>query len=495
LPRSLEEKLNKFFLSDKPSFSAHLYVANQKKVRELLSDKWSKIVPMLEVKIGKLLSDRMTWDDILVRKDVFSYYVISIDRGGAEAKTHFERLAAQIFEQIFKKDPLLQELQISGSAFKVSTDVVSTMAELKNYLFHHDDSEGATISIGRHNYASRLPEQINNKLVRQVVGLRTACDNFFIAANPLPDENEDLQPYRSKLVRIAEATKIVNDSIAELLGSGSEALSVPEATAEPPAETEEKNDKQLDELHAIVGDHSEIVYFPIWDVDKQLVNNYRCTLVQHLPSGISELNTGSATHIAPYKIDQLIAEKVGSDNLADQNQDDASFFVMPLHVNTLQNKEQFLKIELRLKSLSMLQRKQLKIEIIGATRNTTYEAIKNLVAKIKVYCNSVSFRLSMDMKISPSLRKIGVSSIGFHISDLSIVGKDVTQAIEEIAISSDKLNIDSFVYGVDTIADAAAAIGSGVNYISGQAVGDALDVPWGTLPFEVENLYARLLSS
>jgi len=476
-----------------------MFVSNQQKIRNTLKDRWSKIVPMLELQIGKLLQDRMVPEDILLRKETLDYYLICPGRDETEVSSHTERLAARICEKIFCPDKLLEDLQINLYIFPLKPTDFESSSGIKHFIFEHEDSEGRSMTVGRHNYASCRPEHINNKLVRQISGLRSTCDSFFLKLSPMPEKDEDLLPYRSALARIAEATKIVNLTIGKIL-DGHAALpagnSVPKpvavaaAPASPTTETKLQN-----ELAATIGEHAELVYFPIWDVKKQLVNSYRAAIVRHLPSETVELNSGAETDIAAHLIDWLLIQKTQQDNIDDQDGGDASAFVLPLHINTLLSAQHFTKIELRLKALSIVQRKQLKIEVIGATHNTIFETIKKQVAKIRIYCASVCFRLPPGAKPTANFRKAGVSSVGFHVADLLNEKSNIEKEIEQLAMLSEKYHLSSFVYGVDSIAEAALSIGSGVNFISGHTVGNALEIPWGTLPFEVESLYARVLSS
>ena len=508
MPKTQEHKLENLLSHTEPVFVVHMFISNQQKIRNTLKDRWSTIVPMLELQIGKLLQDRMVPEDILLRKETLNYYVICPGRDETESSSHTERLAAGICEKIFCTDKLLEDLQINLYIFPVQPTDFANPDSLRSHAFAHNDSEGRSMTVGRHNYASCRPEHINNKLVRQISGLRSTCDSFFLKLNRMPDEDEELLAYRAALARIAEATKIVNQGIGKILDNHAAlpasnpapkkhavpdsppVAAAPAVSSVPSVETKLQN-----ELAATIGEHAEMVYFPIWDVKKQLVNSYRATIVRHLPAETVELNCGVETEIAAHLIDWLLVQKTQQDNIDDEDADDASSFILPLHINTLQSAKHFTKIEMRLKALSIMQRKRLKIEVIGATRNTIFETIKKLVAKVRIYCTSVSFRLAPGVKPSANFKKAGISSVGFHITDLLYENANIDKEIEQLVLTSEKLHLSSFVYGVDSIAEAATSIGSGVNFISGQTIGNALEIPWGTLPFEVESLYARVLSS
>lgn len=494
---SSENKMEALILQTGTAFAAHLFISNQQKIKRTLAKEWSNIVPMLEVKIGKILQDRMAPTDIVIRKGPLNYYLICYGRDETESTSHLERLAARLCDQIFLKDPLLEDLQISLFVFPVVLGDYASPAVLKKYLFEYDDSQGWSLIVGRHNYASCRPEQINNKLIRQISGLRSVCDSFFLKLGPMPEENEDLEPHRAALARIAEATKIVNLNIGKLLDNHAALpAGVSVSVAKPAAiETVIAPDALQSELAATVGDHAELVYFPVWDIKQQLVNSYRATILRHLPARTVELNCGAETDVAAHLIDGLIVQKIEQDNSPEQDPSETSTFILPLHINTLQSAVHFQKIELRLKALSLVQRRRLKIEVIGATHNTIFETIKMLVAKIKIYCASVGYRLPAGTAPTVNFKKAGISSVGFHIADLIQENMYAPREIEKLATLADQLNLASFVYGVDSIAEAATSIGSGIKFISGNTIGNALEIPWGTLPFEVESLYTRVLSS
>lgn len=498
---SNQEKLNAFLSKGGAIFAAEIFVSNQRLVRHTLKEKWTNIVPILEVKIGKLIQHHNTPDDILTRKGPLDYFLISMNKDAVEAHSHVERLASSVYEEIFAEDPFLEGLQISISAHHITTEKLADMSALKELLFGTENSDGWSATISKKNYSSFRPERVQHKLLRHIIGLQSVCETLLSEIHPLPDAADNLTAHHGRLARLSEASNIVNTNIASLLDRQADAPVSkapepvdPEPIPEPKTQAPPKSGLEKD-LHRIIGDDASLVYFPIWDVEQQLVNSYRAAIIRQIPTGPVELNTGTETSIAAYKIDQLVMRKVIEDITDFAGEEDGFTFVMPLHINTIQSKEHFSKVELGLKSLSIVERRALKVEIVGATEYTTAATILALINKIKVYCSGVGFRKPNGLEVSPQFRKMGITHTGFHIEDIALENINVGQEIEKLGYTAEKANLVSFIYGIDTVADSAQAIGAGIKFLGGEAIGSPLETPWGTLPFAVESLYSRVLAN
>tara|TARA_R110002096_G_scaffold50539_12_gene132578 strand:+ start:1012 stop:2388 length:1377 start_codon:yes stop_codon:yes gene_type:complete len=458
---------------------------------------------MLEVKIGKLVQSQMAPDDILSRKMALSYFLISTQNEMVEAHNFLKQLSSNIYANVFACDPTLEDLQVSLHTHQIPTNEHASIEDLKSALFKTDDSDGWGITIGKENYFAHQSDNTGHDLVLNVIRMRKICDHILAQMRPLPSSDNELKSYTAALIKLSEASQLVNSGVADLCDLNVATQSVNAPTPEPvisppPQEIAPPPLTGLQQdLIKQIGEEAELVYFPIWAVEKELVNTYRGGIIRNLPSGTVELNTGTETHIASYKIDQLVARKVREDmrNLIVEDEDDAFTFVLPIHMNTLQSKEHFLKIDMTLKTLSIAERKNLKIEILGATQYTTAATVLAMINKVKLYCSGVGFRKPNTLEISPAFKKMGITHVGFHIDDLSLDSIDPNRAVEQLGETADKANLSSFVYGVNNVAISALSIGAGINFISGEAIGSPLETPWGSLPFAVESLYTKVLSN
>lgn len=486
--------------------AVHFMVSNQRAVRKALQQKWGTLVPLLEVQIGKLLNEKLAEDDILFRREPFSYYIVSANRDQSETACFSERLAAYVYEKVFSADTHLQELQISLSSITLQTKTISDDKAFREALFGVHDSDGWNSIVSHHNFASRKPEQVNHSLIRQIIALRGMCDHFFSSIPHVPDTDEALKEHLKQLQKLQQASGIVTRNINNLLKDLplEEEKDAPPEVKAPPKEIEEpvkaepvateEDEIQLDVQKQIAAD-AEVAYYPIWNVARQMIDMYRCTIVRHLPSGVVEINTGAETQHGSYVVDYLIVRKVIADlELFTEPDSDCSVY-LPIHANTIQSKKHFQPIANKLKSLSLTDRKQLLICITGVTENTTAEMLQKLVSTVRPYCKSVSYRYTGLNKLPSAMKKAGGNAIGLHVDDLTITTADLTREIEVLAENAETFKLVSFVDGVNSVATAATAIGAGISLISGDAVGTPLEIPWGVVDFKVESLYSKVLSS
>jgi len=497
---SSEQKYQHLYGVEEPVLAVHFMISNQRAARQFFKKKWTDLVPMLEVQIGKLLNSKLSDDDILIRREALSYYLICDQRDADEMKSFCERRAAHIFEHVFNDDPHLQELQISLSAVPVDMKDVADDDALKEAVFAVGDSDGWASVVSRHNYASRKPEQIDHTLVRQIAALRGTCDQFFSAMPKVPEDDETLRTYQQELKKLQQAADIISKGITKLLGNAPD--DIPEIAPEPSAPAEQVvepapapfvDQLQLDVEKQIAAD-AEVVYFPVWNVPKQVIDTYRCGIVRHMPSGLVEVNAGIETRHAAHVVDNLVTRKVTTDLPMFAEPGESCMVIMPLHANTILTEKYFRDISAKLKPLSLMERKQLVLEVIGITDNTTTETIQRLVDTIRPFCSSISFRISGKNRFPNIIKRSGASALGLHVDDFLITTADITQEISQIAVDAEKFKMASFAEGVHTVAVAATAIGAGVALISGEAVGSPLDLPWGTVDFKVESLYTRVIS-
>ncbi|MFC3052414.1 hypothetical protein [Kordiimonas pumila] len=500
------QKYQQLYGAPDPVLAVHFMIGNQRAAREHFKDKWPELVPILEVHIGRILKSKLGANDILIRREALSYYIICTDRDLIEMTNFCKRIAAHVFEKIFSNDIHLQKLQISLSALSVDMANVTNDSALKKALFTLEDSEGQSTIVSRDNYAACKPEQIDHSLVRQIAALRGTCDQFFSAISKVPDTDETLKEYHSELRRVRRAANIISRGISSLLkdtddieatDDSENATDTPTTTTSVPAEESVKQTEaesiRLDVEKQIAPD-AEVAYFPVWNVPKQLIDIYRCSIIRHLPSGIVEVNTGSETQHGSFVVDNLIVRKVLADLPEFTGPDADCMLYMPLHANTILSDQHFAQITSKLKPLTLVERKQLLIGIHGITENTSAETIQKLTIAVKPYCRTINFRITGNKSLSSVIKKAGGSAIGLHVDDVLTTSANITENITQLATEADSVHILSFTEGVHSVALAATAIGAGISYISGEAIASPLELPWGALEFKVESLYSRVIS-
>jgi len=490
-----DQQLLELFKSGHMFTASHILISNQKEVRELLGSNWSTVVPMLEVKIGKYLKEHLNEREVLLREEALSYYLIS--ESPEKNPSILRQSLAVLFQHIFSSDPSLRKLQLTCFSFAVTPKKENNIHSIKQQLFSRHDSDGWGMTIDAENFSKYCAPDNDFGLLGEISYLRYECDQLLTQAQSAGKSNEEVYEDRAALTPLIEATNSVLRHIAEP-NVAKETKDVPVKSneriiPEPPPQTITPLEK---ELKNTVGDNCELVYFPIWDVNQQVVNSYRASIVRTKKDRPLEFYAGEDTKLASHKIDNLVLKKVIDDlTVWAGDHDETCSFILPIHLNTLQSSSSFSPISLALKALSIVERKCLKIEIIGITTHTKFGAIQKHILKLKGYCNEIGLRVANATQASPALTKAGIASVGFHLDDPAFKPKNISEEINQLNINTEKSHLKAFIYGVDNVAMAATSIGAGVEFISGYAVGNALDMPWGTLPFKVESLYSRLLSS
>jgi|GEM_PF-5455459 len=485
---------------------AGIAICNQHAVKTKVGGKWAKIAPLLEVQVGKYLNKRMQEEDLLFREQELTYHMVMHGLSAQDAAFSIGKTASGVYEAIFLRDPVLEELQISVSVAPLRMPSGQSVSDVKNIVIARDRSLSWAETIGRGNFASYRPEKAEHKLLKQIFGLRSACDALISSPNGLPQSDQAFLNHQSELGRMLFTMKGAVYSIEKLLSGQQLEDSVrdnqettPSVELTPaPAPKVSSYERKLAILNhdamATLGSDIELVYMPIWNVKEEVVNSYRCAIVRHLPSGTGELNAGTETEYAPFKIDELVLRKLVLDLKEGGLAEDESSFVLPLHINTVLTESDFLKISAALNSLTLVERQKLKVELLGMTKNTSLGLVQKAISKIKGYGKETGLRAMEAGQVIPQLKKTGVTHIGLHLADLQVTNMDADKEIEAFATNADELRFRAFIYGVDRVADAAQAIGAGFGFISGQSIGDALSAPWGTVPFKVSSLYSRMIS-
>jgi len=536
--------------------AGNLHVLNVAKIKEKVGERWPRLQSLIKMNIEGIINSHLGPKDIMLNHSELNYVVIFPNDSQDVAARKLSDISRQIIQKIFGTEALMKGFGIETSAADIAASGLksdgATVANLLHNIgtnatptyhswetFERERSENIALQeedllqqIGKilENIAATVQASSSMKDSSSFDTMLNDLDSQldeaiqiaerFLAQHPLEEasspESRETRQYlhevKDMALQLTEGLGAMRTAVPHDMGENSEAQK---------AGLEEQYRKALEEraledLHTIeidpddalpaseqslldeYGPEASFLYFPVWDVTLEVVNTYRCSVGFSVNGKARELR-----HMMPAntpvqmleRMDLITAQKTLADIKEASSSDIVCAFNVTLHLSLIQSPRSRATLAHMFRALSARERKLLIIEITDIPVGTWASRISECVAFLKQFCRAVLVRIPSQFTGYDELKQAGVNAVGFHMPALN--GSEVArlQELERLVINAEKHGLATFISGVDQVSIAANAVGTGVRYIDGSSVGTPLDMPWGILPFALESIYSRLITS
>ncbi|SDE05370.1 hypothetical protein [Kordiimonas lacus] len=533
--------------------AGNLHVLNTAKIKAKVGEKWPRLKSTIQMNVEKIIQDHLGPND-----EMFNYkdlnYVIAFDElDEQEASKKLAHISKLIIQRIFGTDALLEGFELESTAAAIESEqLTGSGGNVSNLLGSIESLATPT----RHNMQTIKAEGFETEApgtpdeTAMMDQIQALLDKIAQSVGEL-GQTGDMKGFEAVLESLQDQLNyafFTSQEYLEKINNGQFQLS-PESQAQQFLESLQQMSAQLNgQLHQVQEDmkdtsaeittlkngacikesmiananivdldpdevemfpsHPELLsefgedasfqYFPVWDVKLNVVNTYRCSVALTVGGVTRELRTMLPANCPNYmyeRLDIITAQKALLDIKEAAASDIVCTFGITIRHSILQNPKTRSVLGDMFRRLSKAERQLLIIEITDVADNTWASRILENVGYLKPFCRAILVRLPRQFQGHSDLKAGGVYAIGYHLPDLAGTEASKFQELDRLVIQAERSGMVTFVSGVDHTSLAASAVGSGVRYIGGTAIGTPLDFPWGILPFELGSIYSRRMSS
>jgi EAL domain-containing protein (putative c-di-GMP-specific phosphodiesterase class I) len=245
-------------------------------------------------------------------------------------------------------------------------------------------------------------------------------------------------------------------------------------------------------------DRLSFAYRPVWDKTRSVVSAYSCM------ARVSVSHHGAATEDAAAMIGDQPRERERLDGLVQQrvlaDLDELvrggrrAFLVMPVHFETLARpaaRRDFIAgLEAR---VTVESRKRLLIEVDGAPRGVVQSRLTEIVTPLRPVCRGVMLRLPLDTADLSPMKDCGAFGVGADLDARTEAEFTLMMWMNRFARSAEKAGMETYLHGLRSLSQVAAAIGAGFGYLDGDIVAKPVDHSRNVVEFHLDDLYRPFL--
>jgi len=233
-------------------------------------------------------------------------------------------------------------------------------------------------------------------------------------------------------------------------------------------------------------------YQPLWDVKRKVISTYACAVMDGKSAGYDVLGHDPDRFLIP-ALDFFVLGRVTAE-LRRLNEEGKRLLVScPVHISTLCSAKSWPTYQALCDRLAMLPHRDIVFEIHGATADEQgLLLLAHGMGKIVKYCHHATLRTGdkiPDFVFSPDCKPRYFS---LDIDTLSGSEKRKMKMMDEYVVAARKFEMGAILYGLKSLSQVTAAVGSGFVCIGGDGVHAAIEKPDFIFRFEAKNLLDHL---
>jgi hypothetical protein len=305
----------------------------------------------------------------------------------------------------------------------------------------------------------------------QEIGVRTVVS----------ETDGSLRMEKAKLSDLVVAASAAAQAAAEPAGSAAAPAATKSAPAwlEMPAAQAAPNQAAASPLAS----YGEIVYRPIWDVQREVLTTY---LSRRAPVAGTRLSAPSSEARAQLDSEAL---RAGIEVLTDLYQNKFRLRLsFPMSFEAVSSAPRFRAYIELCRAIPEHLRKLVAFELVDLPTGVPYGRLAELAAALRPYCGLIIatvdwWRTDLSQYANTGIRMVNaVAAPGSE-------EKRILADMDRFARSAEKAGLLTAVEGVTTSSLALAAKGAGIGFISGDRIGGCVEVPEHMLRFTWSELY------
>jgi hypothetical protein len=269
----------------------------------------------------------------------------------------------------------------------------------------------------------------------------------------------------------------------------------PVATSSDNLEARAAGTRPADEAVPLAAlDGVRFLFRPILDVKRSVVFNFLCVPVMktsggRILSGESAIEGLGDRHVR-MDYDLRLLKRVLDELVRVEAQDRRLLFTIPVHVDTVTStafRSEYVKLW---RTLPLSLQRLAIFDLVGASDGFPQSRLIEILPTLKPVARGVTLR--MPLSAGHSLSRF--AGVGLHAISTEVpAGREdgMAQDLEKFEIASEKAHLLTYLHGIRSGSLAQAAVGAGIAFIDGPAIGSAEANPKDALRFSMDDLYSK----
>src|SRR5260221_5176036 len=271
-------------------------------------------------------------------------------------------------------------------------------------------------------------------------------------------------------------------NLSSLVASAAAAATAAEAT-EPSSNDAPATPAAEPAAARLLAAHGEIVYRPIWDVQREVLSTY---LSRRAPVAGTRPNAPSPEELAQLDSEAL---RAGIEVLTDLYQNKFRLrLAFPMSFEAVSSVPRFRAYIELCRSIPEHLRKLVAFELVDLPTGVPYGRLAELAAALRPYCGLIVANVDLWRTDLSQYGNTGIRMVNAVIAP-GAEEKRILAAMDRFARTAEKAGLLTAVEGVGTSSLALAAKGAGIGFISGDRIGGCVEVPEHMLRFTWSELY------
>ncbi|HEX6958820.1 MAG TPA: hypothetical protein VF194_12610 [Ferrovibrio sp.] len=324
--------------------------------------------------------------------------------------------------------------------------------------------------------------------IGEEIGRRLLGENFAAEAN---DVSTGVFESDGSLVFSAVDKE---ELIQRLTGSAANATTAEQPVAELEAGAPDFSFAQIDRAKALAS--MEVMYRPMWNLRHKVIANYFATVGAVNVFGDRLWDTALRREyegvLSTAEFDIFIARRALRDMAANVAQGQKILLGWPIHFETLASRTGRLAYLDLCRTIPDAVRQLLVLELDGMPEGTPQSRLLEIIAVIKPFCRGQNVRVPWMFRNFGQMTGAGLNGVGFDLAATPRGDAERIRILNEFAAAAGKVGLRYYVHGLNTRAQALAALAAGYEWINGDAVNRLTDLPGKMARFNVEDLYRGL---
>lgn len=291
-----------------------------------------------------------------------------------------------------------------------------------------------------------------------------------------------------------------NDLIARMTGQVTDEIPAPpeieEAAAEAPIDDSppDYSPFQIDRQKALAS--IRVLYQPMWNLRHKAIVSYFGTASARNVFSMNlwdDMVRRSFSHVlTPVEVDILVAHIAMRDFAKRIAQGPRLMIGWPVHYETLATRNfRNLFIEF-CREIPEDVRQLLILELDGLPKGTPNSRVLEIVSVLRPFCRVVNVRVAPDFNRFEVFNGSQIGGVGFSLSGLPLRDSQRMAMMDRFVGDASRAGLRSYVHGLNSRAQALAAVAAGFEWVNGAAVGEPSADLGQMRRFQIADLYTDL---
>lgn len=230
-------------------------------------------------------------------------------------------------------------------------------------------------------------------------------------------------------------------------------------------------------------------YQPIWSVHQRSVGTYLCELTAGDGDAVAPEPAGDAAPALLARLDRLILRQALDAVAAGTAAGMSGALCVPVHYPALADAGPRREFAGLCGGIAPEAQALLVWEMVGVPEGTLENPLFAMASVVRPHGRSLFMRGPLDTGSFDIAAAIGIHSIGVDLRRVEEPETRLLQPLSKFAERAHGVGLRCHAHGLATSSLGLAAIAAGFDYVSGAAISESTETPWGVLPYDAESLF------